>query len=323
MFTHATNEKDVSLMKQCIENNFQNIPFITTLARDEKRKISHGLDKLIKSTIEHCKMVNQGGIFNGIKKKLKEEIINVFNIKNLNTKKNINNEIISNFINNFNKVQLKKEDFKKYIFDLFSILFLGYLKLNNAPKIEKKLSNESFNSFFNGNLERYLDNYVEYYTSITKSYIDKIKEEKAINYLDIQARMEIKYNNIEISNKCTKLDFINIIEKFLKHNFYYIAQKCFVCTLLEDFCEQFSENIEKEVNNIIVKILNNEKNLFHWYEDIYKEKIEDLNKTIQNFYRNKGYNYDYDHNEFKNNNIEEQSNESNYDISYRIKEDNT
>jgi hypothetical protein len=122
-----------------------------------------------------------------------------------------------------------------------------------------------------------------------RKFIDKIKEEKAIQFLDKQALYEKRNNNLDIRDKCNKSDFIKIIESFLKNNFHCLAQKYFIYKFFINIIEQFSEKIENEVNENLINVLKNNSQVFDLFKNIYSKKIDDLNKTVQEFLNKEGY----------------------------------
>ena len=296
VFTHSTIKEDANSIENQVKIEFPNIPFVRTRARVEENKTSYGLDELIEKTIELCKGANQGRIFKEIKQKLNHQMINVFQNKNSEIKNNANNEIIKTFIKEFDKVLLNQEEFKNYIFKLFKIIFIGYLKLNLGLNNNiKNFTEKSYNNFFESNLSKYIVDFFQYYQIISTEIINTTKEEKAIEFLNEQVKNEKKCNkNIEANDKCTKNGFIDIIKNFLEYNFYYTAQKIFIYRVLVDCMEKFSEKVEIKVNSEIEHILNTHQDIHHWFEDIYKKKIENLEETINKFYKKNGYNYDYE-----------------------------
>jgi hypothetical protein len=56
--------------------------------------------------------------------------------------------------------------------------------------------------------------------------LDNILENKSLEYLDIQVKIE-KDRNISIlpENKRNREDFKKLISQFIKDNFFYVAQK--------------------------------------------------------------------------------------------------
>ena len=296
VFTHATIKEDADKMENQIKKEFPNIPFVRTRARDEQRKKSYGLDILIKTTIDLCKKANQGKIFNEIKQILNNEIIEIFKNKNSIINKTVNNDIIKTFINEYDKVKINKDEFLKYIFKLFSIIFNGYLILNKVPNDNVKyLSTKSYINFLEFNISKNYDDFFKFYQSITNNYIDEIKEETAIKFLDEQVKKEKKFDkNIEIKDKCIKKEFIKIISNYLEGNFCYSAQKVFIYRVLVDNVEQFSEKVENVVNLEIINVLNSSPNINHCFDEIYKKKVENLEETINKFYERYSYNYNYD-----------------------------
>ena len=199
------------------------------------------------------------------------------------------NESISYFVNNYDKMILENIEFKKNIYYLFTILFNGYLnkenELNNSEHLFATISKELNNS----NISKYIDEIINCYNNISEKFIDKIKEEKAIYFLDKQAINEIKNNNLEIKDKCIKYDFIKIIESFLKNNFYSISQKYFIYYSFIPIIERFIEKIENEVNENLINILSNNSQIFKLFTEIYTQKIGDLNKIIQEYLNKDGY----------------------------------
>ena len=130
-------------------------------------------------------------------------------------------------------------------------------------------------------LSNNIETFIDFYKNEIRKIIDQIKTKKAINYLNAQVITgKLNNTNIEINNKFNKNEFMNIINHNLTINFDYIAQKYFIYQLLFEFCESYSENIGKEINNIINTILDSSKAGFH-YKDIYKQKYNIFEQKIR------------------------------------------
>jgi len=294
-------------MENKIKDNFPNIPFIPTLAEPIKDILdSFGLDDLLKKTFEVCRKAVKGDIFNEIKNKISKEIKNIFTERNRKIKNEVNKEMIFNYINSYNTVTFDKNMFNNYINQLLEIIFVGYLKI---PLKEKgKLKALSINYLKNSDsISKPVENYINFYKNNSMEFINPILNEKAINYLDVQAKKE-KYEfkeNMNIENKNNKESFIKIIETFLNSNFYFISQKYIIYHLITDVRESLSEKVESEFNKIVSHILStNDAN--DWSKELYYRKMDDLIKELNNFlkidgYKGENYNIKKDYNETKNN----------------------
>ena len=128
---------------------------------------------------------------------------------------------------------------------------------------------------------------IEHYKKSAKEIINQISEKKGIHYLDIQAKKEIKEfkKSINVENKYDKAGFKEIIEKFLNDNFYYIAQKYIIYTLICSILEPYSEEVEKQINKIVEEIVVSPE-AKSWYEELYNKKFEDFEERIKQCYKN-------------------------------------
>ena len=191
---------------------------------------------------------------------------------------------------NYDSNILDNNQFKKYIYYIFAILFNGFFKTDKNLEISENLLQSIVREFNNSNISNYLNDIINCYQKISEKFIDKIKEEKAIEFLDKQAIYEKKNNNnLDIKDKCDKSDFIKIIVSFLKNNLNCLAQKYFIYKFLINTIEQFSEKIENEVNINLNNVLSKNSEISKLFEDIYSKKIDDLNKTVKEFLNSEGY----------------------------------
>ena len=289
VYTHSSIQEFVNKMEKEIKNIFPNISFIPTLAKPIGNIMdSFGLDVLLKKTFEVCRNTVKGDIFNTIKNKISEEIKNILTERNRKIKNEVNKEMILNFMNNYNTVMLEPIIFNNYINQLLEIIFAGYLKilLNEKRKLKPKSINYLKNS---DSISKPIEYYINFYKYNTKEFINPILNEKAINYLDEQAKKE-KYEfkgNMNIENKNNKESFMNIIETFLNNNFYFISQKYIIYRLITDVRESLSEKVESEFNKIISQILLSNEN--NWAKELYYRKMDDLIKKVNDFLKIDGY----------------------------------
>ena len=291
VYTISEDEEKMEKMKCQIMKDFNAIPYVEVLAKDDDtdNTRSFGLDTLLYKTIEQCKNAFGSRTFEEIKKEINQEIIINLKKKNSSITYSVNNESISYFIHNFDKVILKNNQFKEYLYYLFAILFNGHLKKENEPEVIKHLLETIAREFKTSNISKYINEIIQCYNDIAKKFIDTIKYEKAIQFLDKQAIYEKKNNNLEIKDKCNINDFMEIIESFLKNNFYNLAQKFFIYHTFINIIERFSEKIENEINQNLISILLNNSRIFYMFTNIYKKKIEDLNRIIIDFLNKENY----------------------------------
>ena len=257
VYTNSKNQELVNKMENEIKNNFPNIPFIPTLAKPIENIIgSFGLDALLKKTFQVCRKAVKGDIFNTIKNKISKKIKNIFTERNRKIKNEVNREMISNFTNNYKSVKFVSNQFSNYINQLLEIIFVGYLEIPSKGK--RQLKAKSINYLKNSDsISKPIENYINFYKNNTKEFINPVLNEKAINYLDKQAKKE-KYEfkrNMNIENKNNKESFIKIIETFLNSNFYFISQKYIIYHLITDVRESLSEKVESEFNKLVSYIL--------------------------------------------------------------------
>ena len=323
VYTYSKNEESINKLKNEINELFQGeVHFISILSKgiknEETGAISKpfGLVELIELTFERCKKAIQSKIFKNIKNETSQELKNIFNQKNTQIKKELNNNIVSFFINNYNKV-LEDDKFIEIIFLYFEKFLIGFFEINN--NLEKD-TNELKNS---NEFKKFLNIYIQDYKTFTKTIVNKkFLEEKSIEFLDKQVNKEIKKNqNIDIENKNNKVNFINIIQTFLNNNFYFIGQKYLIYRLITDVFNSFSNDISRETNNQIGNIINQNNEIKEMFKDIYIKKIEDLLKKCKNFYKNflkndNFINYEDEDKKGKNNSYNEENSSENNPINY-------
>ena len=247
------------------------------------------MDDLIKKTTEVCKKAIKGDVFNSIKNKTAQKITQKFTERNKNIKVNVNRLIIENFINTFKKVILDKNQFMNYIADLMKIIFVGYLK--NTDNELRELKRGSIDDFKKADsISKPIENYIKYYHHNSDEFVKPILSEKAIHYLDEQAKKE-KYDfkkNMDIENKNNKSNFISIIGTFLNNNFYFISQKYIIYRFITDVRESLSEKVESEFNKIVKDYLST-NDFNELSKELYNRKMELLIKDINNYLKYEGY----------------------------------
>ena len=288
VYTNATNQELITKMENEIKIRFPNIPFIPTLAEKVEGLLNRfGLDVLIRKTTEVCKNAVKGDVFYAIKDKISKEITKNFTERNKKIKKDVNRLIIDNFINQ--KYLFKDNLFINYIVDLMKIIFVGYLK-NTICEI-RELKTGTINDLKNSDsIFKPIEEYIKLYKNNANNFIKPILSEKAIYYLDEQAKKE-KYQfkkNMYIGNKNNKESFMEIIKTFLNSNFYCISQKYIIYHFITEVREPLSEKIENSFNKIVEDFLLTSK-VDDLSKDFYCRKMDDLIKIINDYLKVEGY----------------------------------
>ena len=291
VYTMSEDDDKMKKMKYQVNNSFKDIPYVEVLAKDdvEDGLYSFGLDELINTTIKECKNSYGSKTFDEMRKETNQTLINNLIKSNKDINSSVNIEAITHFIKNYDYNVLDNNQFKKYIYYIFAILFNGYFKTDKNIELSENLFQSIILEINNSNISNYLNEIINCYQKISEKFIDKIKEEKAIEFLDKQAIYEKKNNNLDIKDKCNKSDFIGIIESFLKNNFNCLAQKYFIYKFFINIIEKFSEQIENVVNEDLNNVLSKNSQIFDLFTNIYSKKIDDLNKIVQEFLDKEGY----------------------------------
>ena len=237
-----------------------------------------GLNDLLNETLNVCKNNIKGNLYKNVRKISFSKIIDIFKKRNESIKININNEIINKFIK-FNKV-LNDGDLHIYVFDLLENIFISYI--NESQKLNQE--NKDLLLRMRNIIGIILPDLIQYYKNAYFVFVSQIKNKKAIEFLDEQVRKEKKEfkRNINNKNKCDKNDFLDIIETFLKNNFYYLSQKYIIYKVILDAFEQISEKVESFINDLINNLIH-EENPDDLLKKIYFKKSEDLKGRIDNF----------------------------------------
>ena len=127
VFTNAINVEEIDKMRKLIEEKYLGLPFVDVLGKETKRKKSYGLDNLLNITLEICKNVEQGNIYEKIKDIFIKEIIKIFKGEFGKIKENGYKLLIENFT----QVKTTKEEIINYICNLIEIPLSEYMKENN------------------------------------------------------------------------------------------------------------------------------------------------------------------------------------------------
>ena len=219
-------------------------------------------------------------MYQTMRENLSKTILEKFKKEHKSLKTKVISDITNNFINKFSEV-LNEEQLLNYIYGLFESLFIEYLKINEVFD-EKKIDGTIKKSLKHLIDRKFVENFINLYKNETTQLIDSIKNKKALDFIDKQVIFE-KKNKVSINkvNKCNFNDFIKIIEDFLSDNFYYVFQKYIIYRIITEACEEISNKIEMNVNNLINNLVYNKS--FGYLEKIFNKKFEDFENMVNSY----------------------------------------
>ena len=134
VYTNALDSEKIKKVKNLIQEKFTDIPFISVLAKPVVNVQGiFGLEKLLNETLNLCKKAVKGEMFKTIKELIIKKIEDFFRKENEVIKSNVNNEIVSKFIKDYNIIRDDK-NFVNYIYSLLEIVFIGFMNNNKGKK---------------------------------------------------------------------------------------------------------------------------------------------------------------------------------------------
>ena len=162
---------------------------------------------------------------------------------------------------------------------------------NNNEKNGIELNEENKNIFKESiDFNKFTEEFILFYQNKVQEKINPILENKAIEYLDLQVKMELDGKmSIMEENKSDKAIFMEHIKEFLNNYFFYISQKYYVYHFIFDSFEPFSDEIEKQIDNIMNSFFSSDKARLI-YKNNYIKKFENFEGIIDSK-RNNGLIY--------------------------------
>ena len=265
VFSNAQKKPIVENIRKQIKNLFPDTRFIPVLARETKIMDKYGLDKLLNLILDSIKTTKKSDLLNIVINTYKEKEQKYVNEMIGKIVIHIINQLVKEFITNY-KLILNQEDFENYIYNLIEIIIKTFGFKEQISKKTKLLIRNDKN-----NIKKFIQSYIQFYTENAQNYINPILEYKSFEYLEMQVNIEKKFkSSIGSEDKRNKKDFKNLISKFLKDNFHFVAQKYLIFILLRDVIEDLSEKL---YSNITLKLENflQSKDVQDDYRNIYSQ----------------------------------------------------
>ena len=274
VYTKTETNKIANEMEQHIKNQNIDTKFVKTLAQSfelpsGKIKEAFGKEELLNVTLEKCTDSLHGDLINLMINNIANEIKNEMIGKNQWILNKIEENLVDNFIKDFNMVKDDGDLIDYIINNITENLIL--LKENN-------ILNKTFNSINRSEFINDIKSKIESYKSRVKPMIKYTIEKYSEILLDQQVIIEKEKGNMEIKNKRKLNDFRRTTEIFLKKNLYYIAERMMISYIIEKVYLDFFKKIGNKLNEKTEKILNINvnKDIKKILEHTFKVKLKDF-----------------------------------------------
>jgi hypothetical protein len=233
---------------------------------------SYGLDVLIQKTLRECKEALNGDLHYVMTKNISDEMNDNLVKENAKIKNYIKEKNILDFTKNYNCND--ESEFQDYIINIYG--------KNINCFLNRELSNNGKNIIASSNLMKHNNNFIKYYQERKNIIISKELESLSIKGLIFQASTEKKKGiSTLIQNKRDLEDFNKHNSIFLTDNFSNLAQKYYVFFILQKSCLNVSELFERQLNNIVQKILEN-PNIKNKITSLFKTRFKEFEEKILN-----------------------------------------
>ena len=274
VYTKTESQEIANKMEEHIRDQGIDTIFIKTLAKSFTMKNgtvknTFGKEELLKATLEKCTSSLQSELINLMIKNISDEIKAEILNKNKKLLTQIQENIISKFVSEYNQV-LNDGELINYI--------INNIIENIKEFNEGKVTNKCFNLLNNSDFIKEVKSKVKKYKENVKTLINSTVEHKAKKFLDLQAKIEIEKGNMSIKNKKKLKEFKKTIEIFLKKNLYYISQRIMISYIIETVYCSFFKDLNVQLRDKIEKILNihNNPDIKLLLEHIFLKKLKDF-----------------------------------------------
>ena len=233
-----------------------------------------GKDDLIKTTLLSCTKALENDMSKMMMRLISKNIKDNLTKKNTKIKDNIIKKTLDDYLEDY-KNPLEDLDFIKHIVNIF----IKYL--NEFFDKKKKITGESFSLLINSSFINSINSfYSAFKNSVNRKYLYYIIEEKAIEFIEKQTKIEQKYGNMNVKNKRNLNEFIKTTEIFLRKNFYFFAQNFIINYVVYQPDNIFNNYISafcKSLQNITESLMN----------DRYDEDSILVRKHLENCFKRK------------------------------------
>ena len=259
-----------------------NIEFIPVLAEDydlinNKWIKAYGLKDLLKKGVDEIKHNIKCDLFKIRTDEISEDVEKQLKEKNSKIRAFSKERAVLFLTKRFTRT-LEKEELVKFIFEMIGKCFAFFLN----PLIEKL--NENSLKVYKYTFEEYIGNcydmFQDTYSEILEKFIDKL----TLDFMDKQINTQKDNNeNVKPQNLKNHNGFKNVIDNYLRKNFIFIAEKEFICHFFTNICEQILEENEKNLNEKISYLINNEKTIKEDVNNCFVTKYRNIESQIEEY----------------------------------------
>ena len=283
------NESDNSSAKK-MENGMReeniNNSFVTVRAEemqlmDGTTIPAFGKDHLFKTTLLSCTKALENDMSKMMMRLISKNITDNLIRKNKKIKDNIIKKTLNDYLEDYNN-PLEDGDFIKHIVNIF----IKYL--NEFYDKKKKITGESFSLLINSPFITSINSfYSSFKTSVNKTHSNSFIEERAIEFIKMQAKIEQKYGNMNINNRRNLNEFKKTTEIFLKKNYYFFVQNFLINYIIYRPDNIFNDYISAFYGSLqaIIESLMNDRN--DEYSILIRKQLENCFKRKLKSFSNK------------------------------------
>ena len=254
-----------------IWKEYNELNFITVLAKDIGKYKAFGNEELLGKTIEESAKSLQGRMFKLMTQKILKDIKIIMLDNNEKNRIKVNKYIINEFIGNY-KIVKSDKDFIGYIVDILKKNLLIFYE-----RYKKNISNNTLNLLYSSDLINEVKKCIQVYKKELKKKINTMVEKKANDFICLQADIEKRNDNMHIENKRRLKEFKKTNRKYFKQNYYFICQKYIINKIIQNYMIEYSIEIKNKIDKIIKDLLtsNDEEIRFH-LENCFLNKLKNF-----------------------------------------------
>ena len=193
---------------------------------------------------------------------------------NENNRKKVNKDIIDEFTGNY-KIVKNDKDFIGYIIDILKKNLLIFYE-----KYTENISNNTLNLLNASDLINEVKKCIKVYKNDLKEKLKNksIVENKAKEFINLQAHIEKTIDNMNLEHKRRLKEFKKTNRLYFKQNYYFICQKYIIKEIIQKFMIKYFIEIKNNIDEVIKNLLENKDKDKNEDKDKDKDKEKDKDK---------------------------------------------
>ena len=274
VYLQAIDKETANLMKKFIEKEYNETNFVKVLAKSVETKNAYGSKELLKKTMEECTKALQGEMIKLMTQKISQDVKKIMIDNNENNRKKVNKDIIDEFTGNY-KIVKNDKDFIGYIIDILKKNLLIFYE-----KYTENISNNTLNLLNASDLINEVKKCIKVYKNDLKEKLKNksIVENKAKEFINLQAHIEKTIDNMNLEHKRRLKEFKKTNRLYFKQNYYFICQKYIIKEIIQKFMIKYFIEIKNNIDEVIKNLLENKDKDKNEDKDKDKDKEKDKDK---------------------------------------------